>query len=66
MMNIVILYGLLSRVIFVDGALKILLLVFVGLPDVQEKIVVGPENVEELITEIDEDCVDCISMHSIG
>ena len=55
-----------SGVILVDGPFEVLLLVLVGLADVQEEVVVGPEDVEDLVAEVDEDGVDRVPVQAVG
>lgn len=59
-------YDEVSGVILIDGSFEVLLLVLVGLPDVEEEVVVCPEDVEDLVAEVDEDGVDCVSVQPVS
>lgn len=53
-------------IILVDGSLHIQLVVLIGLPNMQEEIVVRSEKVEDLVYDEEEQSIDCVFMHSIG
>ena len=55
-----------SLIILIDGSFKISLLIFIGLPDVQEEIIVRSQNVEDLVSDVDEKSVDSVPVHSVG
>lgn len=54
-----------SLFLLIDGSLEILLIEFVGLPDMQKQIIVLPEDIIDLIDQVDDYPIDCIPMHSI-
>ena len=53
-------------VFLVDGSFHIEFVVFVGLPHVQEEVVVGAEEVEDLVDDVEEQAVDCVLVKAVG
>jgi len=57
---------LISLIVLIDRSLKIGLLVFIRLPDMQEEVIVSAQNVEDLVPDVDEQSVDGIPVQPVG
>ena len=57
---------LISLIVLIDRSLKIALLVFIRLPNMQEEVIVSAQNVEDLVPNVDEQSVDGIPVQPVG
>jgi hypothetical protein len=57
---------LISLIVLIDRSLKIGLLIFIRLPNMQEEVIVSAQNVEDLVPDVDEQSVDGIPVQPVG